>query len=280
MDRVDACLLRQRPQLHVHVHGHWHTCYTRCHWTGCPDRGPELQQVGRIYPAVVTTSLSIYLPVSRHDRTVNIGSIRRRAANLKFVIYALAQAAQYRLGMNKTLSTVAKIRTAFARRNLLATAIGMVKGGSIPAGTFALYHLEMNNDPWQLKGLIVLGGLIYSAKTVFGWCKQVFRLEDGTADTWKALGWCAGIEGFMTASSTFWLNCAALALLILVNAVATGVSLAMEDEAMKAAEAPVAKPVVIAEVAPVITAKPRRARPPTKTRKPRAARNAPVALLN
>jgi hypothetical protein len=138
--------------------------------------------------------------------------------------------------MNK-LSTMAKIRTAFSRRNLLATMIGAIKGGAIPFGTFALYHLEMGNDPWQAKGLIVLGGLVYSAKTVFGWCKQVFRKEDGSPDTLKALGWCVGIEGFMTCSSTFWLNCAALALLIAVNAVATGVSLAMEDEAAKAAEA-------------------------------------------
>ncbi len=126
-----------------------------------------------------------------------------------------------------------KIRTAFARRNLLATMIGALKGGAIPFGTFMLFHLEMNNDPWQAKGLIVLGGLIYSAKTVYGWCKQVFRKEDGTPDTLKALGWCVGIEGFMTCASTFWLNCAALALLILVNAVATGVSLALEDEACK-----------------------------------------------
>jgi hypothetical protein len=134
--------------------------------------------------------------------------------------------------MNK-LSTVAKIRTAFSKRNLLATAIGAVKGGAIPFGTFALYHLEMDNDIWQAKGLIVLGGLVYSAKTVFGWCKQIFRRENGESDTLKALGWCVGIEGFMTCSSTFWLNCAALTLLILVNAVATGVSLAMEDEAAK-----------------------------------------------
>jgi hypothetical protein len=139
--------------------------------------------------------------------------------------------------MNK-LSIMAKIRTAFALRNLLATLIGAIKGGAIPFGTFVLFHLEMNNDPWQPKGFIVLGGLAYSAKTVYGWCKQVFRKEDGAPDTLKALGWTVGIEGFMTCSSTFWLNCAALALLILVNAVATGVSLAMEDEASKAVEGP------------------------------------------
>ena len=139
--------------------------------------------------------------------------------------------------MNK-LSTMAKIRTAFSKRNLLATAIGALKGGAIPFGTFVLYHLEMADDPWQAKGLVVLGGLIYSAKTVYGWCKQVFRKENGAPDTLKAIGWCVGIEGFMTVSSTFWLNCAALGLLILVNAVATGVSLAMEDEATKAVEAP------------------------------------------
>jgi hypothetical protein len=139
--------------------------------------------------------------------------------------------------MNK-LSIMAKIRTAFALRNLLATLIGAIKGGAIPFGTFVLFHLEMNNDPWQPKGFIVLGGLAYSAKTVYGWCKQVFRKENGAPDTLKALGWTVGIEGFMTCSSTFWLNCAALALLILVNAVATGVSLAMEDEASKAVEGP------------------------------------------
>jgi hypothetical protein len=138
-------------------------------------------------------------------------------------------------GMKIRMSTMQKLRTAFARRNLLATAFGALKGGAIPAGTFCLYHLEMQNDPWQAKGVIVLGGLVYSAKTVYGWCRKVFRREDGTADTWKALGWCAGVEGFMTCSSTFALNVAALVVLVLINAIATGVDLVMEDEAARAA---------------------------------------------
>jgi len=184
--------------------------------------------------------------------------------------------------MNK-LSTVAKIRTAFAKRNLLATTIGMVKGGSIPAGTFVLYHLEMHNDPWQAKGLIVLGGLIYSAKTVYGWCRQVFRKDDGTADVLKALGWCAGIEGFMTVSSTFALNCAALGLLILINAVATGVSLAMEDEAMKAASQPDLAPALSVPAAvtpislPAVAAAVPEVAPAKKVAKPRKARAPRVA---
>lgn len=134
------------------------------------------------------------------------------------------------------LSMVAKVRTAFSRRHALATLIGIVKGGAIPFGTFALYHLEMHEDFWQPKAIVVLGGLLYSARTVYGWCLQAFRKEGGP-DRLKAIGWCVGIEGFMTVSSTFWLNCAALGLLVLVNAVATGVSLAMEDEAMRAAQA-------------------------------------------
>lgn len=131
------------------------------------------------------------------------------------------------------LSVMAQIRTAFARRNWLATAIGAVKGGSIPFGTFVLYHLEMANDPWQPKGVLVLCGLIYSIRTVYGWCQQVFRQEDGSPDTWKALGWCLLIEGLMTISSTFWINCGALALLVLINAIATGISLTMEDETLR-----------------------------------------------
>ena len=97
--------------------------------------------------------------------------------------------------MIKRLSIVQKIRIAFARRNLLATVIGLVKGGAIPLGGFVLYHVEMAGQPWQPKGVIVLGCLLYSARTVYGWCLQTFRRDDGQPDKLKALGWCVGIEG-------------------------------------------------------------------------------------
>jgi len=149
------------------------------------------------------------------------------------------------------LSVMAQIRTSFARRNWLATAIGALKGGSIPFGTFVLYHLEMGNDPWQPKGVLVLCGLIYSIRTVYGWCQQVFRQADGSPDTWKALGWCLLIEGLMTISTTFWVNCGALALLVLINAVATGISLTMEDEALRTEEEATASQQAVATPAAV-----------------------------
>lgn len=115
---------------------------------------------------------------------------------------------------------VAMVRQAAKRDNRLATAIGALFGGFVPIASFALVHGELGSD-WYLdpKSALVAGGLLYSAKTVVQWAQLAFR------DKAKAIGFAVLVEGVMTFSATSWLSYAALALLVSINAVATGVTL-------------------------------------------------------
>lgn len=186
--------------------------------------------------------------------------------------------------MNSNPSIVSKIRIAFSRRNALATVLGIFHGAPIPVGVFSIMHIEMQNQVWQWKGLIVLAGLLYSAKTVYKWGKQVFRGEDGSPDTIKALGFVGMIEGMMVVSNMMWLNIVGLVILILINAIAGGVSMAMDAEK----EIQIASPTVelspvaaIVELAPAhVTVSKRRGRPSgSKDKKPRKSRKVQNAIM-
>lgn len=115
---------------------------------------------------------------------------------------------------------VGMVRQAARRENRLATAIGALFGGFVPIASFALVHGELGSD-WYLdpKSALVAGGLLYSAKTVVQWAQLAFR------DRAKAYGFAVLVEGVMTFSATAWLAYTALALLVSINAVATGVTL-------------------------------------------------------
>ena len=116
---------------------------------------------------------------------------------------------------------VAMVRTAAMPENALATAIGAVLGGFVPLATFTVAHQELPGAEWYLqpKLALVLGGLLYSAKTVVQWGQLAFR------DRTKALGFVVLLEGVMVFSATMWLSYFALALLVAINAIATGVTL-------------------------------------------------------
>lgn len=122
-----------------------------------------------------------------------------------------------------TKSVVEQVRTAMKPRNRLAAAMGFLLGGFVPLASFVLAHYEV--DPgaaiWtQLPAALVLGGLTYSAKTVYDWGRLAFELPV------KALGFVVLLEGVMVASSTPWLAFTALGYLIGINGVATGCTLA------------------------------------------------------
>jgi hypothetical protein len=69
--------------------------------------------------------------------------------------------------------------------------------------------------------LLVLGGLVFSAKTVFQWGQLAFQ-HGG-----KALGFTVLMEGVMTMSHTPWLALAALGYLTAINGLATGCTLSL-----------------------------------------------------
>lgn len=95
---------------------------------------------------------------------------------------------------------VLQVKIACHPRNRLAAAIGMIFGAFVPLA-------------------LVVGGLLYSATTVYQWGLMAF------GSWYKALGFAVLVEGTMCASDQAWLSIAALVLLCSINAVATGVTL-------------------------------------------------------
>lgn len=123
----------------------------------------------------------------------------------------------------RKVGVVGQIKTAFSRGSRLATIIGLILGGFVPVGSFVVCHEELPRETgWVAFYLLVLlaGGLLFSAKTVWQWSAAAFQ------DRWKATGFVLLIEGIMVGSKTSWLAWGALAILVVVNGVATGATLA------------------------------------------------------
>lgn len=119
---------------------------------------------------------------------------------------------------------VDEVIIATAERNRLATFLGFVLGGFVPIGSFVVAHSEIKVfDMAHIAPiLIVLGGLAYSALTVYEWGAKAFE------NRLKALGFVFLIEGIMTLSSVVELSYAALALLVCINGISTGTKLALK----------------------------------------------------
>lgn len=127
-------------------------------------------------------------------------------------------------------SVVEQVRVAFRRPNRLATVCGILLGGYIPVGTFFVVHYEVQRQPslW----ILVAGGLLFSAVTVWKWAKSAYQSSA------KALGFCIMVEGIMTFSQLMPLAVFALFLLVMINGIATGCILALNQRAYKSAARP------------------------------------------
>lgn len=124
--------------------------------------------------------------------------------------------------MAKILGVVGQVRVALKPRNRLASFLGALLGGGVPVASFQLAHheVDISQSLWtQLPAWLVLGGLLFSALTVFQWAKMAF------GSGWKALGFAFLLEGVLTCASTPWLSIGALVYLCGINMVATGVRL-------------------------------------------------------
>jgi hypothetical protein len=121
---------------------------------------------------------------------------------------------------------VAQIKFATKKQNRLAMICGALLGAFVPVATFVIAHLEVAVHPWMW--LAVAGGLGYSALTVFEWARSAVKHPV------KAAGFVLILEGAMTFSSTIQLAFGALAVLVAVNGVATGVNLAIEQKVKRA----------------------------------------------
>lgn len=122
-----------------------------------------------------------------------------------------------------------------AARNPLPAVIGALLGALVPSATFMVGHYELSS--WtEPKALIVMGGLVFSALTVFRWGRLAF------GSPVKALGFVVLAEGVMTFCSTAWLSVVALGYLVLINAIATGCTIALDAVADLPTTAPVSGP--------------------------------------
>jgi hypothetical protein len=85
-------------------------------------------------------------------------------------------------------------------------------------------EIALTRSLWtQPAVLIVLGGLLFSAFTVYHWCRQAFRSRV------KAVGTVLLLEGVMITSHTAWLALVALGYLIAINGIATACNLARPE---------------------------------------------------
>lgn len=130
-----------------------------------------------------------------------------------------------------------------ATRSPLALALGAALGGLVPVTTYAVAHgFELVRveggtiaaASWEHPGwVLVLGGLLFSAKTVYAWTAAAFD------DRAKALGFVVLVEGALLLAPSPELRYVALAYLVTINALGTGAQLALRDRADRADRAAV-----------------------------------------
>jgi VIT1/CCC1 family predicted Fe2+/Mn2+ transporter len=128
---------------------------------------------------------------------------------------------------SRYFGVVLDVRTALAPANRLATAIGFLLGGFVPLACYFVAHYELSADQplYAQRGLyLVLGGLAYSAKTVWHWGVVAFQ------NVVKATGFVILVEGTMVLSHIEWLGIVALIYLTVINGVATGCNLVRRVE--------------------------------------------------
>lgn len=126
----------------------------------------------------------------------------------------------------EAMPVVEQVRKSFHKKNRLAMICGFLLGSFVPIAAYVLGHFETKAEP--MMWIVVTAGLIYSATTVFQWAKVAFK------NPLKALGFCILIEGVMTFSQTQALALAGLALLVIINGIATGTILALDQRGNQA----------------------------------------------
>lgn len=127
--------------------------------------------------------------------------------------------------VSKRPGLVEQVSVALHRSNRRATAIGAVLGGVVPVATYHLAHYQVSLEWGSLSELdpraaLILGGLAFSLGTVVDWGTLALSSRR------KAWAFAVLIEGTMVLSSAAWLGLVCLGLLVGINAIATGVTLA------------------------------------------------------
>lgn len=114
-----------------------------------------------------------------------------------------------------------------AFRDRLAASIGFLFGAAVPVGVFRTVHWDIPSGATSLLWIVVVAGLIVSAKTVYEWGTAAFECR------WKALGFVGVLETMMVLTPSIWLASCFLALLVIANGVAASVALTRREEKKK-----------------------------------------------
>ena len=155
----------------------------------------------------------------------------------------------------KSSGVVSQVRAALQPKARLATCLGFLLGGFVPLASYVVAHHEIDPSKplyLQVATAIVLGGLVYSARTVYEWGKMAFQ------SPFKATGFVLLTEGIMVTAQSRWLAIAALAYLIVINGVATGCNLSLRKD-----DEPAPAEKVTAAASPTVNA-PSTVKPPSK----------------
>lgn len=151
---------------------------------------------------------------------MNAPNARRSGPHLKVV----PSPASPRAKAPQVLGVVEQVTLALRPRARLATLMGFLLGGFVPLASYVVAHYEIDYSAplyTQVAVLLVLGGLVYSARTVYEWGKLAFQSPG------KAVGFVVLAEGVMITGHTPWLALSALGYLISINGIATGCNLAL-----------------------------------------------------
>lgn len=121
---------------------------------------------------------------------------------------------------------VDQVRSALRPRARLATLLGAMLGGFVPVASYVVAHREIDASALlavhSLIGFaLVAGGLLFSAKKVYGWGRLAFQAGG------EAVGFTLLMEGVMVFCNTTWLSVAALVYLVGINAISTGCTLSL-----------------------------------------------------
>lgn len=120
---------------------------------------------------------------------------------------------------NQTPDVMTQVYTAMRHPAPLIT--GALLGALVPVGTYTIGHGEMT-DPISVQGAMVLGGLGFSAVSVYCWGRQAFNSK------FKAACFVLLIELMMSFAQTSWLSQVALGFLIAINAISNGSNLVQQ----------------------------------------------------
>lgn len=115
------------------------------------------------------------------------------------------------------LTVANQVKRAFLPGARVAAFTGLLIGGFVPMATYTLVHCECVKHPYLW--VLVAGGLLYSAMSVFKWATDAF------SNRTKALGFCVLLEGILTFSHIAALGFAALGILVFINAVSAACAL-------------------------------------------------------